>query len=514
MGDVPAKATRGSRLLDAVERFGNALPDPIFIFIGLIVVLVAVSVVGAGQAWTAVNPVTGETLAAESLLTETNVRRLLVEMPKTYTSFTPFGLALTIMLGAVVAERSGLMVALIRASLANVSHRILTPVVFMIGILSCHTIDAGFLVYVPLAGMVYASAGRNPVLGLLVGFSGAAVGLCGNLLPGQVDVLLLGITETGARLLAPDWTMNPLGNWWFSAVLAILYTGLAWALIEKVLAPRLGDWSGGIEVPESGPLTPSERRGLRAAGLGALAVVALFVALATWPGYTPLYDRAAVGSQRLLPFFRSLAGGLSLLFFVSGWAYGAATGAIRSHRTVVEMMIKGLEPFVPYIVLMFFAAHFVAMFGWSNLGPITAIAGAEQLRAMHAPPAILLPVLTTMSAWLDFLIASASAKWAAVAPVAVPMLMLLDISPEMTTAAYRVGDVVTNLISPMNPYFVLTLTYARRWIPGFGQGTMLALLLPLAAVFYLAGAGLTSAWVALDLPVGPGAPATYHLPGR
>jgi len=512
VGDVSIPARRSSRLLDAVERFGNALPDPVFIFLGLIVLLTGASVLGAAQGWSAVNPVTGETLVAQNLLSEANVRRLFVDMPRTYTGFAPFGLALTIMLGAVVAERSGLMVALIRASLAGVDRRILTPVVFIVGVLSCHTVDAGFLVYVPLAGLVFASAGRHPVLGLMVGFSGAAVGLCGNLLPGQVDVLLLGITEIGARLLAPGWTMNPLGNWWFAAVLAVLYTGLAWWIAERVIAPRLGSWTPGADAPTNDPLTRDERRGLLCAGIGALAVVALFAVLATWPGYTPLYDRDAQGSQRLLPLFRSLAGGLALLFFVSGWAYGAATGAIRSHRRVVEMMAEGLAPFLPYIVLMFFAAHFVAMFGWSNLGPITAILGAEQLRAMNAPPALLLPVLTTMSAWLDFLIASASAKWSAVAPVAVPMLMLLGVSPEMTTAAYRVGDVVTNLISPMNPYFVLTLGFARRWVPGFGQGTMIAMLLPLAAVFFVVGAVLTSVWVALDLPVGPGASATYTLP--
>ncbi|MBL8772900.1 MAG: AbgT family transporter [Phenylobacterium sp.] len=503
---------RGSRLLDAVERFGNALPDPIFIFLGLIAILVVLSGVGAAQGWSAVNPVTGERLVVQNLLSEANVQRLLVEMPRTYTGFTPFGIAITIMLGAVVAERSGLMAALIRASLARVARPVMTPVVFLVGVLSCHTVDAGFLVYVPLAGLVFAAGGRNPALGVLVGFSGAAVGLSGNLFPGQVDVLLLSITETGARLLAPDWTMNPLGNWWFSAAQAVLFTAIAWTLFDRVLGPRLGAWSGEGGAAPNEPLSADERRGLAAAGVAALLVAGLFAALTTWPGYTPLYDEASSPAQRLLPFYRSLAGGLALLFFVCGWVYGAAVGLVRSHRDVVELMVRGLEPFIPYLVLMFFAAHFVAMFGWSNLGPITAIAGAEQLRAMNASPAILLPVLTTMSAWLDFLIASASAKWSAVAPVAVPMLMLLDISPEMTTAAYRIGDVVTNLISPMNPYFVLTLTYARRWMPQVGQGTMLALLLPLAAALYVGGMALTILWVALGIPVGPGAPVAYSLP--
>jgi len=203
---------------------------------------------------------------------------------------------------------------------------------------------------------------------------------------------------------------------------------------------------------------------------------------------------------------------LLLLFLATGWAYGAVTGTVRSHRDIVTMMAKGLEPMLPYLVLIFFAAHFVAMFGWSNLGPITAIVGADQLRAMNAPPALLLPVLTTTSAWLDFLIASGSAKWTAMAPVAAPTMMLLGISPEMTTAAYRVGDTVTNLISPLNPYVVLTLTFCRRWIPDYRLGSLIALLLPLSIAFFLGGAALTAIWVALEIPVGPGAGVSYVLP--
>lgn len=503
--------------LDHVERLGDALPDPVFIFLGVILVLVGVSAAGAALGWTAANPATGEVLAAKSLLTSENLRKLLMEMPKTYAGFTPLGLALTVMLGAGVAEASGLFSALLRASLGGAPKSLLTPAVFVIGMLTCHAVDAGYLVYIPLAGLVFAAAGRHPILGVAVGFAGTGVGLSGNLLPGQYDVLILGITETGARLIDPHWTMNPLGNWWFSLGIAAVFTLLAWAVAERIAAPRLGPWRGAdaaAEFQAADALTPAERRGLGAAGLAAVAVVGLFAALTLWPGFTPLYDAAAEPSQRLTPFYRSLTAGFFLLFLSTGWAFGAAAGTIASHRDVVAMMNKGLEGMVPYLVLVFFGAHFVAMFGWSNLGPITAIVGAEQLRALNAPPALLLPMLTTLSAWLDFLIASGSAKWTAMAPVAAPMMMLLGISPEMTTAAYRVGDTVTNLISPLNPYFVLALTFCRRWVPDFRLGGLLALMLPFSAAFFVGGALLTAAWVALEIPVGPGALVAYHLPGR
>jgi aminobenzoyl-glutamate transport protein len=329
-------------------------------------------------------------------------------------------------------------------------------------------------------------------------------------------VLILGITETGARILVPDWTMNPLGNWWFSLGTAFVFTALAWIVTERITAPRLGAWQGDKAQSDlaAAALTPAESRGLRRAGVAALGVAALFAALTLWPGFTPLYDEAATGSQRLTPFYRSLTAGFFLLFTACGWAYGTAVGTIKSHRDVVAMMTKGFEVMLPYLVLIFFGAHFVAMFGWSNLGPITAIAGAEQLRAMNAPPALLLPMLTTMSAWLDFLIASGSAKWTAMAPVATPMMMLLGISPEMTTAAYRVGDSVTNLISPLNAYFVLVLAFCQRWVADFRLGTLLAVMLPYAVAFFIGGAALTAAWVALEIPVGPGATVAYEVPAK
>lgn len=514
MSGAVEPAGKRSRFLDGVERLGNALPDPVFIFVWIILLLVIVSVIGASAGWSAVNPVTGEMLVAQSLLSEENIQKLFVEMPRTYTGFAPLGFALTIMLGASIAERSGLLTALMRASLGNAPKSILVPMVFVLGMLATHANDAAYMVYVPLAGLVFAAAGRHPVLGLVTGFAGAAVGLAGNLFPGQYDVLLLGITETGARLIDPQWTMNPLGNWYFSVAIAVVFTAVGWWIIERVMAPRLGKWDGesGIADLAGVVLSPVERKGLFWAGIAALCVAGLAAALVLWPGFTPLYDENPTTGQPITPFFRSIAALLFLLLAAAGWAYGAATGSIKSHRDVVTMMVKGLEVILPYLVLIFFAAHFVAMFGWSNLGPITAIAGAEQLRAMNAAPAFLLPILATMSAWLDFLIASGSAKWAAMSPVATPMLMLLEVSPEMTTAAYRVGDTVTNLISPLNPYVVLTMVFAQRWVPNFRLGTMIAMMLPLAVAFYVAGMALTAAWVALGLPVGPGAGVEYHVP--
>lgn len=500
--------------LDGVERLGNALPDPVAIFVAIIVILMLVSALGAALGWSVTNPVTGEVLTAKSLFSEALMRQLLTEVPKTYTGFTPLGFALTIMLGAGVAEHSGLLPAVLRRLMQAVPQLLLVPATILLGMLTIHAFDFGFLVYVPLAGMMFAAAGRNPVLGCILGFAGCCTGLAGNLLPGQYDVLIFGITQTGARLLAPEWEMNPFGNWWFLIAIAVSYIALGWLLAEKVIGPRLGPWhghgDGSYQPPE--PLRADEIRGLRRAGLVTLAFIAAVLALVFLPGYSPLYDAAADPAQRNLPFYRATVPLLTGLMLIAGWVYGRATGTIHSHRDVVAMMGKGLEGMIPYLVLAFFAAHFVAMFGWSNLAPIVAIKGADFLRELNAPPALLLPLLATASAWLDFLIASGSAKWTAMAPVAVPMLMLLGVSPEITTAAYRVGDVVTNLISPLNAYFILTLIYCQRWVSGFRLGSLLSATLPLAAAYYLAGMAITAGWVAFDLPVGPGAKVGFTVP--
>ena len=503
--------------LDLVERFGNALPDPVFLFIWLIAILIGVSVVGAQAQWAAEHPVSGEMLVAQSLLSEKNLTSLFVDMPRTLTNFPPLGLVLTVMLGAAIAERTGLFAAAMRASLANAPRAILTPFVVFFGMCANHASDAAYVVFIPLAGLVYASVGRHPIVGIAAAFAGVSGGFSGNIFPGQLVVLLLGITEPAARLIDPTWTMNPLGNWWYIVGMVVLFTPIAWFITDRIIEPRLGAWTPAPGAPvqaelENAALTPPEKRGLAAAGLATLLVVAGFAALALWPGFTPLIDETKPGPEQLTPFYRALVGGFMLIFLAAGWSYGAVAGTVKSHRDIVAMMGEGMKTLAPYLVLAFFAAHFVEMFKWSNLGPILAIHGAENLRQLDMPAPALLVSVVAMSSGLDLFIGSASAKWSVMAPVVVPMLMLLGVSPEMTTAAYRMGDSVTNIITPLMAYFPLILAFAQRWDPRFGIGSLMATMLPYSMAFLAAGLAMTAAWVYFDIPVGPGAPVSYEIP--
>ncbi|ESQ80050.1 AbgT family transporter [Asticcacaulis sp. YBE204] len=533
MADTPLTddaARRAKGFLGLIERVGNLLPDPVMIFVWLIFGLMILSTVGAGLGWSASIPYTGEeaphwatldngvvTYTATSLFTAENIGRLFVDMPKTLTGFAPLGVVVVVMYGAAVAERSGLFSALIRSSLRNAPRAILTPCVIVTGMVSHHASDAAYVVFIPLAGLIYASVGRHPLVGIAAAFAAVSGGYAGNLTPGQIDVLLFGFTQEAARIIDPAWTMNPVGNWWFILAIVGLFTPIAWFVTDRIIEPRLGKWGGSPDTELQAELaksevTADERRGLRRAGWVALVIVALFAALALWPGYTPLIDETKTGPAQLQPFYGALIAGFFLLFVTAGIAFGTAAGTIRSDNDVVKMMGEGIRSLAPYLVFAFFAAHFVAMFNWSRLGPITAINGAEILKAWALPTPLLLVSVLLFSSILDLFIGSASAKWSALAPVVVPMFMLVGISPEMTTAAYRMGDSYTNIMTPLMSYFPLILAFTRRWDKTMGVGSLLALMLPYALCFMVAGIGMTAAWVALDLPLGPGAQVHYTAP--
>jgi aminobenzoyl-glutamate transport protein len=530
--ELSGAARRQRGFLGFVEKVGNLLPDPIMIFVWLIGILMIVSAVGAALGWSASLSYPGTeapeggvlengvlTYTATSLFTEDNIRRLFVEMPRTLTGFAPLGLVLLVMFGAGVAERVGLFSALIRASLRDAPKLILTPLVCIIGMTSHHASDAAYVVFIPLAALLYAAVGRHPLVGLAAAFAAVSGGYAGNITPGQIDVLLFGFTEEAAQIIDPNWTMNPLGNWYFIAAIVALFTPIIWFVTDKIVEPRLGSWNGVVDEElqrdlDKSEVTADERRGLRRSGIVALLLVAGFAALALWPGYTPFINEEATGTARLQPLYASLIAFFFLLFLLTGTAFGKAIGTVKGSADVMAMMQHGVRTMAPYLVFVFFAAHFVAMFNWSGIGPIIAINGAGALSAMNFPAPLLLVSVLLLSSFLDLFIGSASAKWSALSPVVVPMFMLLGISPEMTTAAYRMGDSYTNIMTPLMSYFPLILAFSQRWDKTMGVGSLLALMLPYALSFMVIGISMTVGWVALDLPLGPGAQVYLEAPAN
>jgi aminobenzoyl-glutamate transport protein len=500
------------RFLDGVERLGDRLPDPVFIFAWLIGALIVASAICAWAGVSVVNPGTGEILVAESLLDPKNIRTLLVEMPKTLTGFAPLGYVLLVMLGAGVAERVGLLSAAVRGLVRRTPARLLTPVIILLGLLSNHAADSGFIVLIPLAGAAFAAAGRHPVAGIACAFASCVGAFAGNPTPSQFDALILGFTEPAVHLLNPAWRVNLVGNWWFTAASAALFVPVGWWVTEKIVEPRLGAWEPPEgHLPSSAPLARDERRGLLWAGLAVLAVAGLWAWMALGPA-APLRDGTAQDLSQWTPFFRSLIAAFFVLFLAAGVAFGISNGVIASHRDVVRLAGESMSAMAPYIVLAFAAAHFIAMFTWSNLGAIVAINGADMLRQTGLPLVVLLLGVVVMTAVLDLFIGSASAKWAALAPVLVPMLMLLGVSPEMTTAAYRMGDSTVNMASPLMPYFPLVLAFCQRWKSGIGVGGLMSSVLPYSLAFLCVALTVTGVWAVMEWPTGPAAPFHYSAP--
>lgn len=539
MAEAGAKAIpTQTGILGWVERTGNKLPDPVFIFFYLIIALVLFSVVAAMSGISAMHPtaldeVTGnaQRIEAISLLSPENIQRLWVEMPTTFTHFHPLGYVLVVMLGAGVAERSGFFAAGMSKAVKSAPKTMLTPVVALVAMIGNHAADAGYVVLIPLAGILFAAAGRHPLAGIAAAFAGVSGGFSANISPGQLDALLFGITEeaVAASALDPSWTANIAGNWFFISVMTVVYLPIIWYVTDKIIEPRLGPWTGGATAGRSaddaspdpaGETGELASRGLRHAGLAALFVVGLWLLMVFAPG-TPLIDEAACEAiadadcsihAQLAPLYRSLVAAFFLLFLLTGWAYGRATGSIKNHRDLVEMMAESMKDMGYYLVLAFAAAHFVAMFGWSNLGLISAVHGAAAIDSTGLPLPIVLGLMVVFTGLLNLFVGSASAKWALLAPILVPMLMLLGISPEGATAAYRVGDSATNIITPLMVYFPLILVFAQRWQKDFGLGSLTAMMLPYSIWLMVSGTMLIVLWFYLGIPLGPDAPVAYVMP--
>jgi aminobenzoyl-glutamate transport protein len=492
-----------ARTLDWIERVGNALPHPATLFVLMAVGVLVASAVAAGLGVHVTHPKDGSLVTAVSLLTRDGLRRVFTEAVRNFTGFAPLGTVLVTMLGIGVAEGSGLVGVSLRALVAAIPRSLLTATVVFAGVNANQAADAGIIVLPPLAGLVFAAAGRHPLAGIAAAFAGVAGGFSANLLPSSLDVLLAGLTQeavTASKLL-PGYSVQILGNWYFLAAATPLLTVVGAWITERVVEPRLGPWQG--EAAGHEPLTAAERRGL-AAAFGALGVIVVMLAVLALAPWSPLRGEGAGALERLKPFFDSLVVLIMAVFLIPGLAYGIGAGTIRTDHDVARMTGEAMAGMGTYIVLAFAAAQFVSYFAWSNLGGILAISGAGTLRALGLGGAPLLVGLVGFSAFINLFTASASAKWAFMAPVFVPMLALLGFTPEGTQAVYRVGDSCTNIVTPVMPYMPFILAYVQRYAPKAGVGSIIAMMLPYSVAFLVLWTALLLVFYASGWPIGPG----------
>lgn len=539
--------------LGLIEKIGNKLPNPFWLFVILAGLVAITSWVGSTIGMTATQPDSGDTVEVENLLTTDGIQRMVTDAVENFTSFPPLGVILTVMLGVAVAEHSGLLSALVRSMVAKVGPKVLTFTLALAGVTGSVASDAVYVILIPLGAMSFHALGRSPIVGAMVAFAASSAGFNSSLILNITDLLLAGISTPAAQLVDENYDVSPLANIFFvipsALVLALIITVVTELFVNKRAHDLVdhdeidysevsfdnaagggdtsddGDTSNGRDASGDGgtsgdgdndtssgdahdqlTLAAHEKAGLRATGIALLVMLVAYFALLFIPG-SPL--AGPDGETMDSPLIRSIAVPIAGAFFLCGIVYGLVSKSITSSGDIPEFMAAGLKTMLPMIVLFFAVAQFLAWFEWSNLGVWTAITGSELLNRADLPPFLLFAGVVILVALLNLFITSGSAQWALMAPVIVPMLMYVGISPEVSQMLFRIGDSPTNIITPMSPYFALALTFLQRYYKHSGVGTLMSLALPYSISMIVGWFVFFLIWYFLGIPLGPGSPMEY-----
>jgi aminobenzoyl-glutamate transport protein len=506
------RPTALDRFLSGIEVAGNKLPDPALLFVFALLIVWALSAILANVSFTEIDPRNGKPIQIQNLLTGAALAAFLANMVNVFVNFPPLGVVLVALLGVGVAEHVGFLNAGLKSMLNLTPRALVTPMLILVACLSHTATDAGYVLVIPLGGVIFYTLGRHPLAGIAAAFAGVSGGFSANLIPSGIDPLLQGFTQSAAQIVDPTRMVNPLSNWFFTAASTFLIMGLGWVLTDRVVEPRLkasapvdGDMS---EMPKLEALTANERRGLIAGGVTLIALLGLLFAAAA-PGDSPLRSPEGELTAFSAPLMRSIVPLIFLLFLFPSIAYGYAAGTVKTSKDIIVGMSKSMSTMGYYIVMAFFAALFTDAFGRSNIGALVALKGATILQALALPGQITIIGIILVTTMVNLLIGSASAKWALLAPIFVPMLMQVGLAPELTQAAYRIGDSSTNIITPLMPYFPLVVVFCQRYFRGAGIGTVASMMLPYSVTFIVLWTLFLLAYWAVGLPLGLQGAYTY-----
>lgn len=545
----PQKKNLFTRFLNFVEWMGNLLPHPVTLFAIFALSVILFSGVADWLEWSAIDPRPEGTpgrspngvIEPVSLLNGEGFRRIISNLVTNFTSFAPLGVVLVALLGVGVAERSGLISAGIRGlvlkaasfkpkeATSGAAGILMKPVNFLLtpnnlvtiaicfaSVISNTASEMGYVVLIPMAAYIFYSMGRHPLAGLACAFACVSGGYSANILIGTIDPLLAGLTQEAARIIDPSYEIHAAVNYYFMFVSTFLITAVGSFVTLRIVEPKLGAYN-----PESAsedmagadqmnPLTELEKKGLKYAGLSVFVLVVL-LSLTIIPENGVLRN-PETGEILNSPFLRGIVTFIFVFFLIPGFVYGRVTGTMKDDKGIIEGMSNSMSTLGLYIVIVFFAAQFVAFFGWSNLGQIFAVKGSEFLEDIGLTGPSVFIGFIIISGTVNLMLGSASAQWAVTAPIFVPMLMLIGYSPEVIQAAYRIGDSVTNIITPMMSYFGLILAFATKYDKNMGIGTIISTMLPYSMLFFVSWVLLFFLWVfVFQMPVGPEAPTYYNV---
>ena len=489
-------------VLKRIETAGNQLPHPSLLFIYLCGLVLLLSAITAAFGVHAIHPLSGESINSVNLLSQQGLHRILEQSVSNFAHFAPVGSVLVAIMGIGVAEHSGLLATALRATVLKAPKKLLSFIIVVSGVLSSLAMDTGYVVLIPLAALVFISAGRHPIAGIAAAFAGVSGGYSANLLIGPVDAILAGISTEAAALVQPGYIVNAAGNYYFIIISTLLISIVGTWVTEKIVAPRLGEYPQANKQQQT-ELTSAETKALRAVAVFSVFFIGLLLA-----GLLPedgLLLQPGNPSIIASPFIKGIVMIIACYAVIAGIIFGKVSGSYSSSDDFIKGMESSVSTLASYLVLMFFAAQFVSYFNWSQLGAIAAINGAEVLQSWQLGTTPLLISFVIMAAVINLLIGSASAKWALFAPIFVPMFLLVGISPEATQIAYRIGDSSTNIITPLMPYFGVVMAFVQRYDKQAGIGTIVATMLPYSIAFLFSWSLLFVLWMLMDWPLGPGA---------
>jgi aminobenzoyl-glutamate transport protein len=497
------------RSLDVIERVGNKLPHPVTLFAIFSVMVVLLSAVFSSMGVKVADPMNeGEFLTVKNLLSKEGIAYLFESAVTNFTGFAPLGTVLVTMLGIGIAERTGLISAALRGLVTSVPKQLLTAALVFGGVMSSMAADAGYVVLTPLGAVLFAGLGRHPLAGLAAAFAGVSGGFSANLLLTSLDPLLGGLTKDAAAIFDPAYAenINYAMNYYFMIVSVFLITIVGTLVTDKIVEPRLGTFKGDVK-EEVEYLSAVEKKGLWGA-LISIIITAIGIALLVIPEWGPLRG----GEENIInaPFFHSLVPVILILFFVPGFVYGRITKSIKDDKDVADQLSDTMATMGSYIVLAFVAAQFVAYFKESNLGLVLAVNGAELLESTGFKGIPLILAFIVISGFINLFIGSASAKWAIMAPVFVPIMMQIGYTPEFTQLVYRIADSTTNIISPLMPYFAIVIAFAQKYDKKVGIGTLIATMLPYSIALTIAWVAMLIIWMLLGIDIGPG--SSIYMP--
>ena len=496
------------RFLNIIEKSGNALPHPATLFAIFALLAILFSWLGHVFNWQAVHPGTKEIIASDNLISKDGLHRIILEMVNNFTGFAPLGIVIVAMLGIGIAEQSGLIDGFIRLLVLSSPKRFLTFIIVFAGIMSNMASSVGYVLLVPLAGIIFIAVKRHPIVGMAAAFAGVSGGYSANLALGTIDPLLAGLSTEAAHIVDPAYEVNPTANYFFMFISTFFIAIAGTWVTEKIIAPRFGEYKNKNNQEKLSRLKPDEKRGMLYASIILLIIIAIVLA-----GTIPVngFFRGPEGKLLTSPLIKGIIAVLFITAGLMGLAYGIVTGKFKNDTDVMIGMGESMKTLGIYLVLVFFAAQFVAYFKWSNLGLIIAIKGSNALTATNLGIIPLMVMFIVLSGTLNLLMGSASAKWAILAPIFIPLFMFMGFSPELSQVVYRIGDSTTNIISPMMSFFALIIAFFQKYDNKARIGTVIATMLPYSFVFFIVWTILLIIWILLGIPLGPGANLYYTI---